>query len=140
MKVAYFEKELIEHLGEAARGDFRILGLSNQELRQVSKADGSMASFIAIEDEEVFDEAKCTRVMTVAEANDKITQLFVPEYRVGNEAIFNASLSAKLAQGVIDLEQLDETRSASSQYHWLQLQGVRGIGVSQPPKPFGEVL
>lgn len=133
MNIAYFEKSLVEHLGEDARKNFALIGLSNTNIRQF---DGY--SFIEITGE--FDSSKCTAVLTVEQANAKITELFIPEYFISNEAIFNASLNAKIADGTVNLDVLDEQRSQSSQYHWLQLQGVKGVGVTQPPAPFVEVV
>ena len=136
MKIAYFEKSLLEHLGDAARGSFEVLGLSNTEIRQMQDPQGNTVSFIGIMDEETFDSSKCTKVMTVEEANAKITQLYVPEYFVKSEAIFNASLTAKIADGSVELVTLDESVTMSDQYKWFHDHGVKGIGVSVPPAPF----
>ena len=138
MKIAYFEKSLLEHLGDAARGSFEVLGLSNTEIRQMQDPQGNTVSFIGIMDEETFDSSKCTQVMTVAEANAKIAELFTPEYFISNETIFNASLNAKIASGGIDIDTLDESGTMSDQYKWFHDHGVKGIKATLSPAPFTE--
>ena len=138
MKIAYFEKNLLTHLGNAARSNFEILGLSNTEIRQVRTSAG-MASFIRVVNDEIFDPSKCTKVMTAGEANAKIAELFTPEYFISNETIFNASLNAKIASGGIDIDTLNESGTMSDQYKWFHDHGVKGIKATVSPAPFTEV-
>ena len=133
MNIAYFEKSLMEHLGEDARKNFALIGLSNTNIRQFGGY-----SFIEITGE--FDSSKCTAVLTAEQANAKITELFVPEHYISNDTIFQASLNAKIADGTVNLDALDESLAISDQYRWLQQQNVRGIGTTQPPAPFAEAL
>ena len=135
MQIAYFENSLVEHLGDDAGKLFSDIGLSNSNYRQVEHA-GKLVTFIEITGD--FDVSRCTRVVDAEEANAIIAASYVPTYSVANEAIFNASLNAKVADGSLNLDEFDESQSTSGQYHWLKLRGVKGIGVSQPPALFEE--
>lgn len=136
MSVAYFEKSLLEHLGEQARGSFIPLGLSNDDIIQTDN-NGNLVSFIKIIGD--FDKTKCTEVITETEANTRLKALYKPTYEITNPNVMSATMTALISNGTINVAEMKPEWTDQQENEWLYNKGVSGITKNMPDRFFVEV-
>ena len=134
--IAYFENDLIKHLGEGVRNGFLQLGLSNDEIIQAENEAGKLVSFIKITGD--FDEEKCTEVLTEAAANEKLRALYKPSFVITNPNVMQATMTAKISDGSLNIAEMQADWSDGEENEWLYNNGVSGITKIIPDRFFAE--
>lgn len=74
----------------------------------------------------------------ISEANKIIDDEFISTYTIYNEGLMSANLNQKVANGTINLDEMQPGWTPQQEAEWLYKQGISGIRASQKPPCFKE--
>jgi len=131
MKIIYIKGNLVE-----------LFGYDNA-IRLTSKT-GCFGNLIQITTDSLESFIECTdtskigipglTLLSVAEANAKILELFIPQYIIENEVLMNANINQLVTAGTLDLATFDGVWDSQQELQMLyETYNISGMGKTTPP-------
>lgn len=139
--IAFFNGSLVSFLGESIRTckSNEDLGLSEDDTRFISDSKGNSKGFMRIVGN--FDATKCSKVMSVQEANAKMLEIIGDNrysYVETNATVVNTLLTKALNDGTIKASELLNTWTPNQLNEFLFNKGIAGISKIDNYTPFAE--
>ena len=138
MKIIYIKGNLVDVMPRQKALDITSgkIEFGVGKVRQIAQTETH--SFI-----ECLDETKIPHGLTllnIAEANAKITEVFIPRYTVKNEGLMTANINQLVTAETLDLSTFDGVWDSQQEFKTLyETYNVSGIEKSVAPLPFVEL-